>query len=368
MPTKRVRMENNWKIINKFTIQQENNNIPIYREYVRKDNEWKLVFEDLEAGPAIIYNYGYVCGGLIGTSDFVPTIDRMEFPLGAAQSTEYITDLATQRGWACGNNCTEYGYIHGGHSGIQYLDSCEKFLFSMSMSHLTTSGSIPIAKRYAGANNSSIHGYVCGGSTGSVRYDDIGRFLFPLESTDVVTTYIHLPRLLNGSSSTNSTLYGYVCGGNVPSGASTATTSIIDRFTFSVESDAQQKGDLNESTFASSANNSSTHSYVLGGVYQLDNIVFDKILKFSFPFDTGNSITINTLNNKRRDSAANNSTHYGYVCGGRMEDGASGISSIERFSYAVDTDPVELVSNLSSNRYALTGIDSTDFISQFVPQ
>lgn len=352
--------------IEKQTYKTPDTNIPIFREYKKHNSQWKLIFEDSDSGFVLAYNYGYVCGGIVN-SNFTPTIDRMEFPLDASsgQSTSYITNLTENRAWSSGNNSSEHGYVHVGHSGVVFLDNCDKFWFTMSMGQLTSSGKLSSAKRLVGACNDNMYSYACGGEeTGATRNNKVDRFTFPLEAMDAAIVISTLSNNKDGCSSLNSKEYGYVCGG-----ANGPTISAIDRFTFSLGgSNCQQHGHLATGTWTSAAYNSSTFGYVCGG-YQGSpfNTLVHSIQKILFPLNSGSSTILGNLQVSRRDTAANNSSEYGFCCGGRTATSSFiGMSSIERLLFNLDGNLTQIVSTLSTERMGLTGVDSTDFISHLV--
>lgn len=361
-----INISSKYNEVIKQNIKTDDSSIPIFREYIKHNNTWKLIFEDDTSGSVLSYNYGYVCGGMI-VSSFTKSIDRMEFPLNIASgnTTSYITDVTINRGWSSGNNSSEHGYVHGGLNSTSHIDTCDKYLFTMSMGQLGVSGKLSTSKRFLGANNNSLYGYVCGGANGTTRYSSIDRFLFPLESSHTCVNIASLSALKEACSSTNSSQHGYTCGGGDHTGV---TISTIDRFLFPLNGgSATSVGQLTQATWTSAGNNSNNASYVYGGWFASGSLLRNSIQKLSHPFDGGSSTLLINLLNGRRDTACNNSSQYGFVCGGRTASGSTtGISSIERLNFSTDMSQTEQVSNLSASRYACVGVDSTDFISQFV--
>lgn len=95
--------------------------------------------------------------------------------------------------------------------------------------------------------------------------------------------------------------YGYICGGY----DGVDQLSIIDRLHFLFDSgNVIQVGNLNRSSDALSANNSSIHGYVCGGYVGPLSIID----RFQFPFDSGNAIYVGNLSVSRSYLSANDDT------------------------------------------------------------
>jgi len=158
--------------------------------------------------------------------------------------------------------------------------------------------------------------------------------------------------------------YGYVCGGG-----SDDFSSTIDRFQFPFDSGtASQVGSLSggKGKGCSSANNCSTQGYVYGG-YSFDNggWQFSTIDRLQFPFDSGTASQVGNLNRDEYASSANNSSTYGYVCGGSSFD-IDGFSTIDRFQFPFNSGTANQMGNLSGSRGWLSAADGTDFVTMFV--
>lgn len=363
-PKKYCKINNTWKPIEHQWYQGEENLIPISKEFVKKDGQWRLVFEDSDA-VLILYNYGYICGGIDPDGTFFPTIDRFTFPLQSGESLEHITDLATQRAWSSGSNSSEHGYIYGGHGGSEgYRSDCERFLFSMDLGHLTDSGILTQECRYMSSLSSSHHGYINGGWRGQNRYTFIHRVDYPFKSgTEAsVVGFLQSPRTT--TASTNSTNYGYVCGGDVDG----HFRSLVERYAFPFQdAETEEMNYLAASARNVASFNSTVHSYVIGGRTMEASESLSYIQRFEFPFDSGSSEMSGDLSDGVYEHCSNNSTIYGYVCGGRRGDGTAYIiSTVERLLFSLDTGNSEVVSNLTAKRYAACAVDAIDFTQQFI--
>jgi len=144
--------------------------------------------------------------------------------------------------------------------------------------------------------------------------------------------------------------YGYVCGGYNYYSSSTLF-STIDRFQFPFDSGtANQIGNLSGSRSGLSANNSSTYGYVCGGG------PYSTIDRFQFPFNSGTANQVGNLSEGRSELSANNSSTYGYVCGG---GGYGYFSTIDRFQFPFDSGTANHVGNLSGSRGYLSANNSS---------
>ena len=158
--------------------------------------------------------------------------------------------------------------------------------------------------------------------------------------------------------------YGYVCGGY------SSIFSTIDRFQFPFDGGtASYVGNLSGSRSFLSANNSSTYGYVCGGSSGWgSSSCFSTVDRFQFPFDSGTASKVGNLSGSRIWLSANNSSTYGYVCGG-FKGGYQILdvySTIDRFQFPFDSGTVSQVGNLSGSRRSLSATDGVDFVTMFV--
>jgi hypothetical protein len=206
----------------------------------------------------------------------------------------------------------------------------------------------------------SNYGYVCGGYS-SGYLSTIDRFQFPFDSGTA-----NQVGNLSGSrcdlSANNSSTHGYVCGGYYYDSNGTMF-STIDRFQFPFDSGtANHIGNLSGNRHGLSANNSSTYGYVCGGYYYDSNgTIFSTIDRFLFPFSSGTASHVGNLSGSRWGLSANNSSTYGYVCGGWNY-----FSTIDRFQFPFNSGTANQVGNLSGSRDWLSAADGVDFVTMFV--
>jgi len=268
---------------------------------------------------------------------------------------EYANLSLTVQQYGLGSN---YGYVCGGGNPDTWYSTIDRFQFPFNSGTASYVGNLSGSRAHLSANNSSIYGYVCGGWEWSGRnfFSTIDRFQFPFDSG----TANHVGNL-SGSrywlSANNSSTHGYVCGGRNGNSSSYYyyNLSTIDRFQFPFDSGtANYVGNLSGSRCFLSANNSSTYGYVCGG---WGGGWLPTIDRFQFPFDSGTASYVGNLSGGRIYLSANNSSTYGYVCGGW--DGSSLLAIIDRFQFPFDSGTASQVGNLSGSRFYLSANNSS---------
>jgi len=311
-------------------------------------------------------NYGYVCGG--GSDDFSSTIDRFQFPFDSGTASQ-VGSLSGHRYASSANNSSTYGYVYGGLSSSDnvWLSTIDRFQFPFNSGTASQVGSLSggKGKGCSSANNCSTQGYVYGGysfDNGGWQFSTIDRLQFPFDS-GTASQVGNLNRDEYASSANNSSTYGYVCGG---SSFDIDGFSTIDRFQFPFNSGtASHVGNLSGDRGYLSANNSSTQGYVCGGSsFDSDNQFFSTIDRFQFPFNSGIASHVDDLSESRERLSANNSSAYGYVCGGNR--GISVFSTIDRFQFSFNSGAASQVGNLSGGRDWPSAADGVDFVTMFV--
>jgi len=206
----------------------------------------------------------------------------------------------------------------------------------------------------------SNYGYVCGGYYIGSYFSTIDRFQFPFNS-GIANKVSNLSRSRYNSSANNSSTHGYVCGGVSVSKTLVFWTSsswafTIDRFQFPFDDGiADHVGNLGRRRNCSGANNSSTHGYICGGHNGCHSLF--SIERFQFPFDSGTASQVGNLSSDRDALSANNSSTHGYVCGGYGN--GYYFRTIDRFQFPFDSGTANHVGNLSRSRDHLCANNSS---------
>jgi hypothetical protein len=316
----------------------------------------------LQYGPGS--NYGYVCGGGHDEIIALSIIDLFQFPFDDGIANQ-VGDLSGSRAFLSANNSSIHGYVCGGWSGSFDLSTIDRFQFPFGRGTAYQVGNLSGSRCALSANNSSTHGYVCGGwNISNFEHSTIDRFQFPFDD-GTANQMSNLSGSRSNLSANNSSIYGYVCGGYR---YRKNYFSTIDRFQFPFENGTiNYVGNLSGSRDNSSANNSSTYGYICGGRVYDDRgrYYLSTIDRFQFPFDSGTANQVGNLSGVRDWLSANNSSTYGYTCGGEYSYNNITFSTIDRFQFPFDNGTASHVGNLSGSRDTLSAVDGVDFVTIF---
>jgi hypothetical protein len=239
-----------------------------------------------------------------------------------------------------------YGYTSGGNTPGSEFSTVDRFSFSVD-SNASDVGDLSTTRYHSAGHSSSTHGYTSGGFgfpfSPSVTAL-IDKFPFSTSSftaTNVGSLTVARYRLAGHSSST----HGYASAGNPP--PLTNTSNVIDRFPFSVDSNATDVGDLTSARWHVSGQNSSTHGYTSGGIISPSPYTdSSSIDKFSFASSNNNSEIIGQLLQARAGTSGNSSEIAGYVLGGQTGPASNtSVADVDKFPFAVSA-PVSAVTDL----------------------
>jgi hypothetical protein len=201
--------------------------------------------------------HGYNAGGYNGGT--INVIDKYAFNT-TANATD-VGDLSTGRQSGAQCNSETYGYIAGG-SGVPYTNGTEKWAFATD-GNATAVGSLgPSATATPGAGAASAtHGYYAGPYTGGGSNFIIEKYSFSVDgnSTDVGDLTARGMAAYPGGAS--STTHGYIAGGNA---GGAPNVNVIDRWSFAIDGNAADVGDLSVGKGNAGGSSSITHGYVFG--------------------------------------------------------------------------------------------------------
>ena len=328
-----------------------NNKVYMFQNY-----RWKMYVNAIYFPGA---DYGYVCGGHDG-SNLLSNIDRFSFPFDSGTSS-LVGNMSESRRAFSGCNSSNYSYLFG-----NYVESnIDRFSFPFDSGASSLVGNLSQIKGYTSSCNSSNYGYVTSGygsSSGNVYYSTIDRITFPFDS-GTASHIGNLSQTKYATAACNSSKYGYVCGAEIDESAESFST--VDRITFPFDSGtASHVGNLSSKRGYISGCNSSNYGYTFGGqTYSTQYDYHSYIDRFSFPFDSGTATHVGNLNYTKIVVATNNSSNYGYCCGGSVS-GAQ-FSIIDRIAFPFDSGTATHVGNLSKTRSNSSATDGTDFITLF---
>lgn len=134
-------------------------------------------------------------------------------------------------------------------------------------------------------------------------------------------------------------------------GMATPTTTYIDKFSLSSDTDATDVGDLSKFKINLSSNGQSSplSGYVSGGANG-GGVMLDDIDKFAFT-SNGNATDVADLTYAIQHACGHSSSNHGYCVGGKTDSPNSGYqSSIQKFPFSSDVNATDS-GDLTQNRY-----------------
>ena len=271
--------------------------------------------------------FGYVSGGRPPDTNVVD-----KFPFVVDTDATDVGDLSQARSEGSGQSSSVSGYTSGGYlTPPQTLyNTIDKFPFAVDGFTATDVGDIGANRRGTSGNESTTDGFVSGGylTPGSGSPSIIEKFPFATD-TNAADTGGDLSQARHADqNSQSSTTHGYTSGGNatpVP-----AVVNTIDKFPFSISSGtATDVGDLTVTRNQAAGQSSSTHGYSSGG-----DPVSTVIDKFPFSVDT-NATDVGDLSTGRSQVSGQSSTTHGYTSGGNP---SPVVSVIDKFPFASDNN------------------------------
>ena len=249
--------------------------------------------------------YGYNSGGQ--APPIVPSPDRtsriQRFPFAATASSVDVGALIGGAGslLATGQSSSTHGYRTGGYPGTRTI---EKFPFTsqaVTVASVGNTSTTPVQARGSTGQSSDTHGYFTGQYTPMPNSNIIEKFSFTVDgnSTDVGD----LTQYRNNAAGQSSPTHGYTSGGNRGDGGA-PFANYIDNFPFSSDANATDVGDLSVSRGNVSGNSSTTHGYTTGGHTGSPSASLSNVID-KFPFSSnGNATDVGDLTSIRRLTAS----------------------------------------------------------------
>jgi hypothetical protein len=310
-------------------------------------------------------NSGYtMAGAVFGPAVFYDTIDR--FPFAADGTAVSVGSATRSRRGPSGQTSYVNGYVTGGFTQTTpaspvtvEIDTIDRFSF-VNNAPATNIGGLARARGYTAGISSSTFGYLAGGFTfqsppnNSTRLID--KFPFAVDSynaTTVGTLDIARFTMAGQQSSTN----GYASGGGIVPPPTFNSSSFIEKFLFSTDSNANIIGYLSSNRRNVTGQSSSQNGYTSGGRLDADTTI-TTIDKMPFATDV-NATYVADLSIARRFTAGQSSTTHGYNSGGTNPNisPSTAYSLIDKFPFATDSTAVS-VGNLSQTRSDGAGTQS----------
>jgi len=282
--------------------------------------------------------------------DSTITILDSDYTLSPDYITNYFAGLVSQGSTS--------GYTSGAFlSGGNVID---KFPFAADANATDVGDTLAIGVTgsynydgYAGGASSSSHGYLAGGYP---AVNVIQKFSFSVDgnATDVgdmtVATY--------GRAGTMSDTHGYLAGGH-------PNRNNVEKFPFTSDTNSSDVGDLTSGRYYLVPSMSTTHGYAAGGTTATSGLPNQNVIdKNPFSSDANSTDVGDLLGFQDEGTGASSDTH-GYMAGGNEipSPGAGppygdAINVIQKYPFASDANSTD-VGDLTSTRFGAAGQTST---------
>lgn len=259
------------------------------------------------------------------------------------------------------NQGENYGYTADGFSAISspsYRREIDKFSFASGGNATDVGDTLSSGDLEAsGAGQSSTsHGYHSGDTSPNLSTNIIQKYSFTVDgnATDVGDLTLTRGRCAGTSSDDNGYTHG---GGRVPN-LPTSYLNTIDKFPFATDANATDVGDLVAAAKDPAGQSSSTHGYASGGKHPSYTNGQVDIQKYSFSTD-GNSSDVGDLTRGSYGPAGQNSSTHGYTSAGQNASPFNQYGNIiDKFSFSSDANATD-VGDASEGRIQPAGTSST---------
>jgi hypothetical protein len=275
------------------------------------------------------------------------------FPFASDTNATDFGDLVSGRYGGSGSSSTTDGYSAGGQIIGQFAyGGIEKFSFTTGgLARIV--GNLTEERRFTAGHSSPSHGYTSAGiksPTPSDFVNTIDKYPFSVDTN--ATNVGDLSEAKSTSGGASSLTNGYVTGGTVP--PPTIASNVIDKFPFSSDTNSTDIGDLVDGARRNIANQSDPsggYGYATGGLPSGPSAgLFDNFIeRFSF-VSNGNSVDVGDLSQARRWGGGISSSTHGYYAGGGEPPGFVFLSSVEKFPFSSSTSGTNVL-NLAIATY-----------------
>ena len=294
---------------------------------------------------------GYGAGGLTNPP-FVAYSKVEKFPFASATTNaSNVGNLLTQaRFMAASSNSPTHCYTSGGNTSFPVaVDTIDKFPISAD-ANATDVGNLTQARSSASGSSDRVggHGYTAGGVNWPAnpvsRTDVIDKYPFSSDANATDVGNLTAPKDVSTGAGISSTTHGYVTGGVDPSGSPSSSLNVIEKFSFSVDGNATDVGDLTQARHSIARASSLNHGYSGGGYVSPSGVAKNVIDKFPFATDTYAS-DVGDLTEIASSRAGISSETHGHAAGGAGN--TPQLDVIERYPFSTDANATD-VGNLSA--------------------
>lgn len=251
-----------------------------------------------------------------------------------------------------------YGWYGGGFG--QTLSSVDRVDFSNDNTLASTRGPLSYVRAYSPASGNGNYGWFLGGIMYFValqRHSAIDRIDYANDSaTAALRGSLTAPKD-SGASSGNTNFAWYAGGGviNVPSAISS-----VDRITYSNDAViASSRGNLTEGVKEYSAVGNTSFGWYAGGTLGSGPtpVQRSRIQRIDYAADTNTAASRGPLNALRYAHSASGNANFAWFSSGSVGSPSNNASTVERVTYATDTNAASFRGTLNRTRYhgAATG-------------
>lgn len=297
-------------------------------------------------------SYGYICGG-----NDTKRISKFIFPFDSGICL-HTTNLVEKNKNSCANHSSTYAYICGGQFNNNIFNTIQRLTFSNDTIPITNNNTLSDYRAYSSANNSSNYGYVC---SGNLNKKDIVKFSFPL---DIGTThnYGNLNYVYIGSG-IQSSQYGYIIGSYIQNEILEPLIN-NEKFNFSLDSgnSISTMSTTNNYIYPASCN-CSLYGYISSGCkYNNGEYLFiNGFEQIDFSLDSGSSVEFSQLTKTNILMSSNNSSSYGFICGGYNSSLAS-TNTMNKINFSLLGENLESQNiTMDENKHSMSATDGTIF-------
>ena len=336
-----------------FNVSSQNSNPYDIRLKIRSTGLSNVSFNTASANVRFITYYqgvadGYFLGGV--NSAATATLNEIErYSLSVDTNSTDVGDLTAARQGLMGHASSTHGYGSGGSPavpGSPVVNIIEKFPFA-SDTNASDVGDLTGNFRSGVGNMSTTHGYRAGGNFPSSNVIE----KFSLSSDANATDVGDLTQLRQGPASNQSETHGYSAGGLIYP----ALSNIIDKYPFATDTNATDVGDLLDGDLNASGTNSSTTAYVAGADPNYGDTQTDRISKYPFATDSNAVDSGANLTLAKNTMASSSSSLFGFYAGGTSGNPGVRQNVIEKFSFADETDSVDIADLTAAKAYPNNG-------------
>lgn len=291
----------------------------------------KSIDENSFEAPYLNAFLGFTSGYAAAGSGDSNVIEKFSFT-SDGNATD-VGDLGAAYQSRSGQSSKENGYVADGWPNTTNILYRYPFATDSNATNLGVAFN-PANYGYSVGHSSSTHGYQSGGTRGSPADSLLNKFSFSNESIKSVD-YGDLTLRRMQHAGVSGITHAYAAGGD-PGGFSgtPAISNIIDKFSFSVDSNATDVGDLVAEKGATVGQSSVTHGYSSGSDGNAPTRQ-NSIDKWPFASDS-NATDVGDITTNRGDGAGSSSFASGYTAGG------GGQNVIDKFPFATDSNATDV--------------------------